>query len=126
MHSSPSSIRTPSPDYLYKYLPKNLRIEYPRPNETKEVRFLLPLSPPPEESMAEERIESRPTRVVLPTAHKEEQVKLGSANRWGEAELRMLGVDFLRKQTIDLNNRVLKVRESDWPPELRERMCTDI
>jgi hypothetical protein len=66
--------------------------------------------------------------VVLPTAHKEEEVKLGSANTWGEAELRMLGVDFLRKQTIDLNNRVLKVRESDWPPKLRERMhmCTDI
>jgi hypothetical protein len=58
-------------------------------------------------------------RSVLPSAAKEEEIKLGSAN--GEPQLRLLGVDFLRKQTIDLNNHVLRVRESDWPPELRPR-----
>jgi hypothetical protein len=89
--------------------------------ESKEVRFLLPLSPPPEETMSRSsgRIKAR---VVLPTAHKEEEVKLGSAVTWGETQLRLLGVHFLKKQTIDLNARVLKVKETDWPPGLRERM----
>jgi hypothetical protein len=63
------------------------------------------------------------SRIVLPTAPKEEEVKLGSANTWGKNQLKLLGVDLFRKQTFDLN-RILKVRESDWPDELRQRMST--
>jgi hypothetical protein len=64
------------------------------------------------------------SRIVLPTAPKKEEVKLGSAKTWGEYELKLLGVDLYKKQVIDLNNRVLKVRESDWPDELEQCMST--
>jgi hypothetical protein len=108
------------PRFLDKVLSISTRL-MTSSKEQKEVRFLLPLSPPPEETMSRSsgRIKAR---VVLPTAYKEEEVKLGSAVTWGETELRLLGVHFLKKQTIDLNARVFKVTESDWPPELRERM----
>ena len=58
---------------------------------------------------------------VLPTAPKEEEVKFGSANTWGRDQLRLLGVDFYMQQRIDLI-RVMKVKESEWSPELRGRM----
>jgi hypothetical protein len=66
------------------------------------------------------RSSQREPRVVLPTAPKEEEAKFGSGSKWGREQLRLLGVDFLMKQRIDLN-RVLQVKEKDWPPELRER-----
>lgn len=54
---------------------------------------------------------------VLPTAPKEEGFKFGSSNTWGRGQLKVLGVDFALTRRIDLN-RVLKVRESEWSPEL--------
>lgn len=90
------------------------------------MRFLL--SPPPEESMGK-RGESLVTReqphrtakektVVSTTAPKEEEVKLGTASSWKREDLNLLGVDFHLNRRIDLN-RVLKVKESEWSPELR-------
>lgn len=67
------------------------------------------------------RVTPREKREVLPTAPKEEGVKFGSGNTWGRKQLSLLGVDFYIQRRIDLN-RVLGVRESDWPPELRERI----
>lgn len=58
-------------------------------------------------------------RVVLPTAPKEEEFKLGTASSWNRNHLNLLGVDFALNRRIDLN-RVLKVKESDWSSELRE------
>jgi hypothetical protein len=66
---------------------------------------------------------ARDPRVVLPTAPKEEEAKLGTASSWGRDHLKLLGVDFYMKRRIDLN-RVLKVRESDWSLELRARMAS--
>ena len=63
----------------------------------------------------------RESRIVLPTAPKEEETKFGSSNTWGRNELKLLGVDFYMKRRIDLN-KVLQVRESAWSPELRARM----
>jgi hypothetical protein len=60
-------------------------------------------------------------KIMLPTDPKQEEIKL-SAKIWGERELESLGVDLYRRQTIDLNNIVLRVRESDWPSELRQRI----
>jgi hypothetical protein len=57
-------------------------------------------------------------QVVLPTAPKEEEFKFGTASSWNRNHLKLLGVDFPLNRRIDLN-RVLKVRESDWSPELR-------
>lgn len=90
------------------------------------MRFLL--SPPPEETMPK-RGESMATReqprrmakektVVSPTAPKEEEVKLGTASSWKREHLKLLGVDFPLNRRIDLN-RILKVKESEWPTELR-------
>jgi hypothetical protein len=59
-------------------------------------------------------------RVVLPTAPKEEELKLGTASSWGRDHLKLLGVDFYMKRRIDLNH-ILRVRESDWPPGVQER-----
>jgi len=88
------------------------------------VRFLL--SPPPEDSMATRHQQPRAVReprVVLPTAPKEEEIKLGTASSWGRDHLKLLGVDFSMNQRIDLN-RVLNVREAEWSPELRARTST--
>ena len=63
---------------------------------------------------------TREQRVVLPTAPKEEELKLGTSSSWGRNHLKLLGVDFYIKRRIDLN-RVLRVKESDWSPELRAR-----
>ena len=63
---------------------------------------------------------AREQRVVLPTALKEEEVKLKTACSWGRNHLKLLGVDFYLKRRIDLN-RVLRVKESEWSPELRAR-----
>ena len=59
------------------------------------MRFLL--SPPPEETMATRQQQpraAREPRVVLPTAPKEEEIKLGTASSWDRDHLKLLGVDF--------------------------------
>ena len=60
--------------------------------------------------------------VVLPTAPKEEEIKFGSSNTWGRNELKLLNVHVEWNRRIDLNDRVLKVKESEWSPELRARL----
>jgi hypothetical protein len=82
------------------------------------VRFLL--SPPPEETMST-RSSQREPRVVLPTAPKEEEAKFGSGSKWGREQLRLLGVDFLMKRRIDLNQILKGV---DWSPEAHERITS--
>jgi hypothetical protein len=79
------------------------------------------LSPPPEESMATRQSIPRVAKdkqIVLPTESKEEAFKFGTASSWGREHLDILGVDFPQNRRIDLN-RILKIGENDWPPELR-------
>ena len=65
-------------------------------------------------------------RVVRPNEPKsEEEEPLGPSSGWGREHLRMLGVKFPIKQKMDLN-RVLQVKESEWPQELRERMISPV
>jgi hypothetical protein len=65
-------------------------------------------------------------QVVLPSAYKEEEQKLGSSSGWGHEHLKLLGVDFYAKTKLDLN-RLLGVNESDWAAELRARMsCCEL
>ena len=63
----------------------------------------------------------REKREVLPTAPKEEDFKFSNASSWGREQLRVLGVDFYMQRRIDLN-RILGVSESEWSPELRQRI----
>jgi hypothetical protein len=65
---------------------------------------------------------AREPQVVFPTAPKEEEVKFGSSNTWGREELILLNVHVEWNRRIDLNNHVLKTKESEWSPELRARM----
>ena len=99
---------------------------YPsRAEEPRLVRFLLR----PQESPSDEAMTTRTSipraaknpQIVLPSAFKEEETKLGSSSRWGRDHLKMLGVDFYAKTKLDLN-RVLGVNESEWTPELRGRI----
>jgi hypothetical protein len=88
------------------------------------VRFLLTV---PEEAMATQPDQPRRVRerqiIVLPTAAKDEEKKLGTASSWNRSHLKDLGVNFNPKgNRIDLNGRVLKVKETDWTPELRARI----
>jgi hypothetical protein len=71
-----------------------------------------------------ERAAKDTSNVVLPTEYKAEEIKLGSARTWGKTELRCLRVVLCRGKPIDLNPRVLKVQESDWPDELQTRTLT--
>jgi hypothetical protein len=57
-------------------------------------------------------------QIILPTAPKEEEFKFGTASSWNRDHLKLLGVDFALNRRIDLN-RILKVKETDWSPELR-------
>ena len=95
-----------------------------RAKEVRYVRFLL--SPPPEEETMATRQQppraAREPRVVLPTTPKEEEIKFGSSNTWGRNELKLLNVHVEWNRRIDLNDRVLKVKASEWSPELRARM----
>jgi len=64
----------------------------------------------------------RDKQIVLPSTAKEEEKKLGMASLWNRSHLKDLGVNFSpRANRIDLNSRVLKVKETDWSPELRAR-----
>jgi hypothetical protein len=64
----------------------------------------------------------REKQIVLPTTAKEEEKKFGTASSWNRSQLKDLGVNFVPSANrIDLNKRVLKVNESEWPPELRTR-----
>lgn len=63
----------------------------------------------------------REKRVVLPTAPKEEEAKLGSSSTWGREHLKSLGVKFSLKRRMDLNT-ILKVKESEWSTELQDRI----
>jgi hypothetical protein len=64
----------------------------------------------------------REKQIVLPTTEKEEEKKFGTASSWNRNQLKDLGVNFVPSANrIDLNKRVLKVKESEWPPELRTR-----
>jgi len=83
------------------------------------VRFLL--SPPPEDSMGDTR-QLRERKVVVKTTDpKVEEPNFGSANGWGKEQLQRLGVHFApdAKKRLDLN-KVLNVREADWPVEIRQ------
>lgn len=107
---------------LHKYSHFRDEFWWIRAKEVRYVRFLLSPPPEPEESMATRQQQpraAREQRVVLPTASKEEEFKFGTASSWTRDHLKLLGVEFSLKRRIDLN-RVLKVRESEWPPELRE------
>ena len=57
---------------------------------------------------------------MLPSTYAKEEDKLGSSSGWKRDHLTLLGVDFYAKSKLDLN-RVLRVRESEWSPELRAR-----
>jgi hypothetical protein len=63
----------------------------------------------------------REKREVLPTAPNEEDFKFSNASSWGREQLQVLGVDFYMQRRIDLN-RILGVSESEWSPELRQRI----
>jgi hypothetical protein len=100
----------------YRYANTDIAVRARDPSKYNLNSFCLCLLPPKSRWLGGRH---NADRSVLPRAAKEEEIKLGSAN--GEPQLRLLGVDVLRKQTIDLSNHVLRVRESDWPPELRPR-----
>lgn len=60
---------------------------------------------------------------VLPIDLKPEESNFGSANGWGKWQLDRLGVLFapIAKKRLDLN-KILKVNEEDWPPEIQQRI----
>jgi hypothetical protein len=68
--------------------------------------------------------EEEATKLVLPTDPKEEEVKLGSASKWGRAQLDCLRVDVshLWKDDFNLDEEVLCVKKSEWTPVQHE--CT--
>ena len=60
--------------------------------------FLLSTPPDDEETMETHSRANPPEerkREVLPTAPKDEEVKFGSGNHWGQEHLKLLGVDFI-------------------------------
>ena len=59
--------------------------------------------------------------VVRTTDPKVEEPNFGSANGWGRMQLQRLGVQFApnAKKRLDLN-KVLNVREADWPVEIQQ------
>ena len=60
---------------------------------------------------------------VRPTDPKVEEQNFGSANGWGRMQLQRLGVHFApnAKKRLDLN-KVLNIKENDWPPAIRQRI----
>ena len=81
------------------------------------------MSAPPEQSMSQGRpVRERKQREFLPTDPKAEESSFGRSNEWGRVQLNLLGVQFVpnAKKRLDLN-KVLKVDERQWPPEIQER-----
>ena len=87
-----------------------------RANDIRFVRFLL--SPPPDENMITRQ---RPKKIYLPSEAKEEEFKFGSAKTWDREELDLLGVRFWNHKPLNLEKKILNIKESDWSPEMRER-----
>jgi hypothetical protein len=116
---------TPEPEENHKYLHSPvLWIANDACFRAKNVRIVRLFLPPHEhDSMTTRSSLSRAVKesqVVFPSTYAEEEDKLGSSSRWKRDHLRLLGVDFYGKSKLDLN-RVLRVRESEWSPELRAR-----
>jgi len=65
------------------------------------------------------RREAKETKVVLPTAPKDEEAKFGSSSMSKGEHLKLLGVNFYAKTKLDLN-RILGVTESEWSPANQE------
>ena len=89
------------------------------------MRFWLSPTPPPEEdesmSRRSERLRKEPKREVYTTESRAgEQIPLPASSHWGRDELKNLGVRFSMTTNMNLD-RVLQVKESDFPSELRER-----
>ena len=88
------------------------------------MRFWLSPTPPPEEdesmSRRSERVRKEPKREVYTTDSRAgEKEPLPASSHWGRDELRNLGVRFAFKTNMNLD-RVLGIKESDLPPQLRE------
>lgn len=78
------------------------------------MRFLLS----PDQETMKTRSSSQ-TKIVHTTEPKEEEFKFGAANTWNREQLNRLGVTFWLKRKFNLE-KMLKVRESDWPPAVRQ------
>ena len=90
-------------------------------NRSKEIRFVrFLLSPDPDQNM-KTRSASQTKNIVPPTAPKEEEFKFGAANSWNRDHLDKIGVILSRKKKFDLD-RILKIKESEWPDVMRARM----
>lgn len=66
-------------------------------------------------------VRDRKKREFLPTDQKVEEESFGSANEWGQKQLKMLGVTFVpnAKKRLDLS-KIVDVKEK-WPPEIQHR-----
>jgi len=67
------------------------------------------------------RSSSQTKKIVLTTDPKEEEVKLGSARTWGREELELLGVKYWKDKPLNLEKKILNVKESEWTQEMRDR-----
>jgi hypothetical protein len=90
-----------------------------RTNEVRFVRFLL--SPPPQSRWGIRDVRRKKVE-VRPTNPKVEEQNFGSANGRVRMQLQRLGVHFApnAKKRLDLN-KVLNIKENDWPPVIRQR-----
>jgi hypothetical protein len=100
-----------------------------RRSDTPGVRFLLTEDDlmgknraPTRHQPPREAKKRKLTHLVLPTDPAPERDHFGAANTWGKKQLDWLNVDFPLETRRDLNQLVLKVKDSDFPPQVRE--CT--
>jgi hypothetical protein len=89
---------------------------------SKQVRFLLPLSPPPEDAMNEEEgRRSLRDRVVSTLDSPREDLKFGSGSSWGKGHLADLDVVFHPRRVVSFDS-ILRIPPGEWTQEINDRM----
>jgi hypothetical protein len=97
-------------------------------SRSKQVRFLVPLSPPPEDVMEQGRSRheqgrsrTRRERIVTTQDQPREKLRCGSGSSWNRGHLIDLGVEFNPRRVISFDS-ILHFPPEEWTPDIRDRM----
>ena len=90
--------------------------------KAKQVRFPVPLSPPPEDVMNDEGSRTSRRRFVTTLDQPNEKFKCGPGSSWDKEHLLDLDVDFHPRRVVSFDT-VLWFPPDEWTQEIRDRMC---
>jgi hypothetical protein len=90
-------------------------------SRSKQVRFLVPLTPPPEDTMHQREPTSLRERIVTTQDQPTEKLRCGPGSSWDKEHLLDLDVEFHPRRVVSFDN-ILQFPPEEWAQEIRDRM----